>query len=264
MLTAKQLSQRGEIGASDLPVIVNGTAEQLNAKWREMVGLDPAPDLRRVWPVQKGSHMEAFGLDWHQETLGYPLEERGEVLRHPQLPFLTCTLDAYDRVRDAVIDFKDTVAPIDWVKQYYAPQLLAQRACRGAKLAILLISLGGREPVEEEILFDQIYYDQVLERVRTFKICMEMMTPPVELPKLVAPELWRTVDLETEEPNYKAELISHLEDWRATHQAAKVHEQAAASGKSLVPNDVGRLRYQDIRISRSKKGHLSMRSVDDE
>jgi len=264
MLTAEQLSKRGEIGASDVPTIVNGTAEQLVEKWRVLTGLAEPEDLTYSWPVQQGVYMEPFILDWHQRKLTYPLEERGEVLRHPQLPFLTCTLDAYDRVRDAVIDAKCTAWSTDWACQFYAPQLLIQRACRGATKAILLISCAGREPEEIEIEFDQTYYDEVLERIRAFKICVDTVTPPAELPRLVPPEKWRTINLNVEDPNYKAELISHLEDWRATHEASKVHEQAATSAKSLVPNDVGRLRYQEIRISRSKRGHLSVRSVDDE
>jgi hypothetical protein len=264
VLSAAQLAKRGEIGASDVPTIVNGSAEDLLEKWRELVGLDPPKDLSRVWRVQKGSHMEPFGLDWHQVTLGYPLEERGEVLRHPQLDFVTCTLDAYDRVRDAVIDFKDTAAPIDWVKEFYAPQVLIQRACRNAKGAIILVSASGRELEEIEVAFDQDYYDEIIARISAFKICIETMTPPVALPKLPPPDQWRTVDLEADEPNYKTEIIEHIMDWRATAVAARVHEKAAESAKSLVPNDVGRLRYQEIRISRSKKGHLSMRSADNE
>jgi len=265
MLTAKQLSLRGEIGASDVPTLVNGTAEQLNDKWRQLVGLDPPEDLANRWPVQQGSYMEPFILDWHQKKLGYPLEQRGEVLRHKRLEFLTCTLDAYDRVRDAVIDSKCTSWSIDWATQFYTPQLLVQRDCMDASLAIMLISVAGREPEEVEIEFDQDYYDEVIARIEAFKICMETMTPPVALPKLVAPEEWRTVDLNTDvTPNYRDEIIGHLMDWRATHHACHVHEQAATLAKSLVPEDVGRLFFKDIAIRRNKKGNLSIRSRDDE
>jgi predicted phage-related endonuclease len=264
MLTAEQLAKRGEIGASDVPTIVNGTAEQLNAKWRQLVGLDPPEDLSNNWPVQQGSHMEPFILDWHQRKLGYPLEERGEVLRHPRLDFVTCTLDAYDRTRDAVIDSKCTAWSLDWATQFYTPQLLIQRDCKAASMAIMLVSVGGREPEEVEIEFDQDYYDEMIARIEAFKICMETMTPPVALPRLVAPEEWRTVNLDTEETNYKAELIEHLEVWAGTKDAAAVHEETAGVAKSLVPEDVGRLYFRDIVIRRNKKGHLSLRSRTDE
>jgi hypothetical protein len=264
MLTASQIAQRGEIGASDVPTIVNGAPEQLLAKWRQIVGLDPPVDFSNNWPVQHGAYMEPFILDWHERKLGYPFEERGEVLRHPQLDYLTCTLDAYDPVRDAVIDAKCTAWSIDWARQFYTPQFLIQRACMDAELAIMLISAGGAEPVEVEIEFEQTYYDEVLERIAKFHRCMETMLPPVHLPQLVAWEKLRTINLEAEDANYKAEMIEHLMDWRATHQAHRVHEQAATLAKSLVPEDVGRLLYQEIRISRNKKGHLSIRSAGDE
>ena len=262
MLSPEQLAKRGEIGASDIPIIVNGDDNKVLEKWQQLVGLVPPPDLSRVYAVQKGSFDEPFNLDWHQVTLGYELVERGEVLRHPELDFVTCTLDAYDPARDAVVDCKSTQAPLDWVRDFYAPQLLVQRACRGAKRAILLVSAAGREPVELEVEFDQAYYDEILARVRAFKICMETMTPPVAQSKLMAPGTLRSVDLENEKPNYRQEMIDRLEDWRATFKAYRSHEQAAAAAKSLVPQDVGRLLYQDIRITRDKRGVLSLRSTD--
>lgn len=264
-LPAEQLAKRGEIGASDVPTIINGTPEQLLKKWRQKVGLEPLDDFTDDWPVQHGTYMEPFILDWRQRQLDYPLIMRGEVRRHKRLKFLTCTLDAYDMQRHAVIDAKCTAWSIDWAKQFYPPQLLIQRDIMDAELAIMLISVAGREPVEVEIEFDQDYYDEVIARVEAFKICMETMTPPVQLPKLVAPSRWRTIDLDTDTSlNFRDELIEHLVDWRATGMASRVHAQAAASAKSFMPEDCGRLVYQGIIISRDKRGHLSIRSRDDE
>jgi len=264
-LTKEQLAKRGEIGASDVPTIVNGTAEQLNAKWRQLVGLDPPPDLSNNWAVQQGTYMEPFILDWHQRKLGYELTERGEVLRHPVLDYLTCTLDAYDLTRDAVIDAKCTAWSADWAKQFYAPQLLVQRACRGADGAIMLISVGGREPEEIEIEYDPDYYRQVIERITSFKLCMETMTEPSPLPPLIAPEKMRTIDIVTDEtPNWRDEMIGHLLIWNETRDAARAHDDAAAAAKALVPIDVGKILCDDIVIKRNKKGHLAIRSTSDE
>lgn len=264
-LTKEQLLLRGEIGASDVPVIVNGNAEQLNAKWRQLVGLDPPPDLSEVWAVQQGSYMEPFILDWHQRKLGYQLERRGEVLRHPALDYLTCTLDCFDATRNAVIDSKCTAWSIDWAKQYYTPQLLVQRQCAKAELAIMLISVGGREPEEIEIEFDPDYYRQVIERISAFKLCMETMTEPAPAAPLVPYERLRTIDLVTDEtPNWRDEMIGLLMIWDDTRDAAKAHDAAAADAKALVPMDVGKILCDNITIKRNKKGHLAIRSKGDE
>jgi hypothetical protein len=50
--------------------------------------------------------------------------------------------------------------------------------------------------------------------------------------------------------------------WSDTHLPAQLHAQAAESAKSLVPNDVGRLRFNDITINRNKRGHLSIQKRD--
>jgi hypothetical protein len=263
-LTKEQLAKRGEIGASDVPTIVNGTAEQLNAKWRQLTGLVEPEDLSQNWAVQQGSYMEPFILDWHARKLGYALERRGEVLRHPVLDYLTCTLDCFDATRNAVIDSKCTAWSIDWARQFYTPQLLVQRQCADADLAIMLISVGGREPGSRD-QFDADYYRQVLERVSAFKLCMETMTEPSPLPQLVAPEKWRTIDLVTDEtPNWRDEMIGHLMMWDETRDAAKAHAVAADDAKKLVPMDVGKILCDNIIIKRNKKGFLAIRSTGDE
>lgn len=264
-LTKEQLAKRGEIGASDVPTIVNGNAEQLNAKWRQLVGLDPPPDLSEVWAVQQGTYMEPFVLDWHARKLGYALGERGEVLRHPALDYLTCTLDAYDQVRGFVIDAKCTAWSIDWARQFYTPQLMIQAECRAAAGAIMLISVGGREPEEVEIEWDDTYHREVLQRISTFKICMETMTEPSPMPKLAPPEKWRTIDLVTDEtPNWRDEMIGHLMLWEESREMAKAHEAAAGAAKALVPMDVGKILCDNIIIKRNKKGFLAIRSTGDE
>ena len=209
--------------------------------------------------------MEPFILDWHARKLGYPLERRGEVLRHPVLDYLTCTLDCYDAKREAVIDSKCTAWSIDWAKQFYTPQLLVQRMCAQAELAIMLISVGGREPEEVEIEFDPDYYRQVIERVSAFKLCMSTMTQPVPAAPLIPPEKMRTIDIVVDEtPNWREEMISQLLIWSETKNYAKAHDDAAAAAKALVPIDVGKILCDDIIIKRNKKGHLAIRSTGDE
>jgi predicted phage-related endonuclease len=259
-LTPEQLAKRGEIGASDVPVMVCGTDHELLTKWREMCGLQAREDYTNNWRVQFGNHLEQFGLDWHERKLGYDLIERGEVYRHPKLDFLTCTIDAFDPVRDAVIEFKTTAWSGEWAERYYASQLYVQRACRGCRNAIMVLCVGGNEPVEIEYDFDQHFYDEMLARVAAFKLCMETMTPPVVLPQIAPPEQWRTIDLALDTTlNQRSELIDLLLVWDECKDVADRCAQAADAAKSLIPPDVGRLRFNTITINRDKRGHLSIR-----
>ena len=259
-LTAEQLAKRGDLGASDLPTIVCGDAHDLLKLYRVKLGLQEHDDLSRIYRVQKSVYDEPFNLDWHEVTLGYKLIERGEVYRHPEYDWLTCTLDAYDPVRDATIECKSTGWSADWAQRHYASQIYAQRACRKAKRAIMLLCVSNNDPVEIEYDFDQHFYDEIIARASAFKICMETQTEPVALPKLVPPEKWRTIDLINDTTlNQRSELIEHLECWVQSCDAAAQHEQAADAAKLLVPPDVGRLLYHDIKITRDKRGHLSIR-----
>lgn len=263
MLTADQLAQRGEIGCSDLPVIVNGSAAQLIEKYREITKLQEPRDFSGDWPVQFGVHMEPMIRRWREDQLGYAFTEVGAVCRCP-LPgfeFLTGTLDAYDPQREAVIEIK-TAQNFDWALRFYGPQFAGLRACRAAKRAYLLISVMGHEPVEIEIDHYQAFHEEVFTRLAAFKICVDSMTPPAALPPVYPPEKWKSIDLARETPNWKDEMVEQLRLWVDTKDAADVHAQAADAAKALVPPDVGKLRFFDISISRNKRGHLTIQQRD--
>ena len=78
-LTAAQLAKRGEIGASDVPVMVCGDDHSLLTKWREMCGLQEREDFTNVWRVQFGNHVEPFGLG-DRELPGVGIREIGRLI----------------------------------------------------------------------------------------------------------------------------------------------------------------------------------------
>jgi predicted phage-related endonuclease len=261
-LTAEQLAARGEIGASDCPVIVAGTDEQRNDLWRVKCGLAAPPDLSNVWEVQRGAHMEPFIRSWQERKLGYAFSDVGAVHQHPKFDWLTCTLDGFDAQRDAVVEIKTSVS-FDFARRWYAAQIEVQREIVGCRNALLLISVLGHEPVEVDIDFDQAFRDEAFERICAFKICVETITPPHPVAPVYPPEKWRNIDLTVEDPNWKEEMIEQLQVWSETKSFADLHAQAAASAKSLVPNDVGRLRFHNISINRNKRGALSIQQKKD-
>jgi hypothetical protein len=264
MLTAEQLAKRREFGASDAPTIMSGDAEKLIDLWRVKIGTTPPHDFSDDWPVQWGSHGEQFILNWHERKTGHALVERGSVIYHPTLHFVSATLDAYRAFDDCVIDAKVVNAwyPLRDVVAFYTPQMLVQRDCRGATRAALLIVHGTSEPVEIEVQSDLAYTKELWTRIAAFQLCVETLTPPATLPRVVPPEEYRTIDLDftTDDwPNWAHEMVPSLQAWSATKDAHDSNAAAADAIKKLLPDDVGRLRYSDVAITRNRRGALTIK-----
>jgi predicted phage-related endonuclease len=260
MLTAEQHRQReGKVTASFLPKLMAGDEEAIYREWQRLVEHpDYAPeDLSDVWPVQFGSHIEEFALDWHERKTARALSRRREVVVHPELPHVSCTLDAY-RIDDAcVIDCK---APGRWTKlekilSYYPAQLVVQRACVTGMRAALLVVHGGDEPAEHPIEWDDAFEGAVWERVAWFWECVDGLIPPVAVKAVAAPvAAVRVVDMAIS--NAWAE---HAGTWLANRDAAKAFSAAEKEIKALIEPDVSKAFGHGITASRAKNGAVTIR-----
>jgi hypothetical protein len=262
MLTQEQLALRRELGASDVPTIMWDDEERLIELYEEKAGLRPPRDLSDNWDVYRGNAMEAKALDWHQRKLGYELLERGRVVYSDKFKFLSSTLDAYDPVRDAVIEYKDSRGTLEWITNYYSAQVEAQKHCRACKTGILLISQYGSEPFEYVVDAGDDYRRELFTRVPAFQLCVETLTRPVPLRRVVPPEEWRSVNLETDAlDNWGAEMLERLQVWDQTKEMSDLHAEAAEDIRTLTPDDVGRLRFRHISVSRNRRGALSIKRI---
>ena len=256
-LTEQELADRGEFGSSDGNVIVGGTDEQRVELWEVKSHLRPARDLTWEWEPYRGNYSEEPIRKWQEHELGYQFVCVGQRFVHPKYDWLTCYLDSYDPVRKAVVEIK-TATSYDWAQRFYQPQVYLQRDIVECERAILLISTQAHKPVEIEVEFDQAYHDEIIERLLAFKICVDTVTRPHPVPPVYPPETWRNVDLTTDDPNWRDDMIIQLEMWANTKQWSDMHEQAAAEIKALLPGDIGRLRYRDITIKRNKRNALTI------
>jgi hypothetical protein len=263
MLTAEQRRLREfHFTASAAPTLMAGDEAELLKLWRVAIGEIPEEDLSRVWPVQLGSFLETFILDWHQEKTGLVLTERGRVVEHPKLPHVCATLDAFRAHDDCTLDVKvcNSWQALEDIVNRYTPQALVQKSCRRAARCSLLIMHGTAEPREIEVLADANYEKELWARIASFWLCVETLTPPVPLPKIVPPDQWRTVDLNADpKPNWGNPMISELRQWLETKEAADVNAHAASVAKSLVPQDVGCVRFSNVTVKRDRRGYLSLK-----
>ena len=269
-LTAVQMTAReNRITASFLPALMAGDGAKILNEWRRIVD-DPAyepEDLSDKWPVQFGSFIEPFALDWHERKTGHTLDHRGEVVTHPDRPHVCCTLDAYRGFDKTVIDCKaiGQWRKLDDALPYYAAQMACQRACVGAEKASLLVVHGGGEPVEYPVALAPEYEAEVWQRVDEFWRCVETLTPPVAMAAVappVPPEKLRTVDLTAAEcPNWAADMRVHLDKWKMSVAEAKKNETATKKVKELLPDDVGLVTWTGVKITRAKNNAVTIREV---
>lgn len=270
-LTAIQMTAReNRVTASFLPALMAGDEAKILNEWRRIVD-DPAYEpeyLSDKWPVQFGSFIEPFALDWHQKRTGQALIRRGENVTHPERPHVCCTLDAWRPSDRAVVDCKaiGQWRKLDEVIPYYVPQLVVQRACLGAEKASLLIVHAGGEPVEHPVEWAPEYEAAVWQRVDEFWRCVETLTPPVAMAPVAAPappEQWRSIDLDAsgDAPNWGADMRSHLDRWAVTAVQAKENAKATKAVKELLPEDVGLVTCDGVKVSRAKNGAVSIKET---
>lgn len=259
-LTAEQQQRRRfKITASMLPILMHGGADKLQRLYCEEIGeIEREPP---TYAMQLGSHVESFTLDYRQQKTGHAITRRGEVVDHPTIPEFCCTLDGYRAHDDAVIENKFLSA--FWHKEefvpHYYPQALAQMRCVGAERGILLVAQGTGEPVEYEITPDADYEREMWVRVAAFRLCLRTFTPPVPVPRVVPPEMWRTVDLSREPmPNWGHIMLPTLKLYEDTREAAEIHEQAGKDARALVPDDVSIVLAGEHRLSRNRRGVVSI------
>jgi len=267
-LTVSQRAQReNKITASFLPALMAGDDEAIRSKYLELIG-DPAwrpEDVSRNWPIQFGSFIEGFALDWHQAKILEPLIRRGEVVDHPTRPYFCCTLDAWRQSDHAVIDCKSVGAwrRLDEALPDLTAQLVGQQGCTGAAATKLLVVHGGGEPQEIDIQIDPGYAAEVWRRVDLFQRYVETLTPPViaELDPVVPPEHWRTLNFNNEADragcNFAKEMIEALDTWALTKAAAGQHDDAKETIKVLLPADVGKVLWSRTVVQRSRSGSVT-------
>ena len=266
MLTeAQQALRKNHFTASMAPALMGSDQAKLTEHWKVCTGQIEPPDLADVWPVQLGSYMEPFALDWHERKTGHALTHRGEFYEHPERKFVGATVDAIRDFDKAVLDCKVSSAfnPLDDIIRYYTPQIIVQMRSAGMPRGVLLICHGTAEPREYEVFPDADYEAEFWQRVDAFWVCVQTWTEPVALPKVTPPDQWRTVNLDnakqSEWPNWGADMVAHLDVWGRTKVAADLHADANKEIRKLLPEDVGRVDRGAVCIVRNRAGAVSVK-----
>lgn len=260
MLTSAQLAARGDrLTASRVGILMSGDSDKVMRLWQEMVGAAEAEDLSAVWPVRLGEATEALNLEWYTRRTGRALSRHGEVVICPKADWAACTLDAFDETMGGPVDAKCVGGwePRATVVERYTPQMIWQQLCTDSRWSALSIIEGGKEPVIEEVPFDEEYAAELWRRAEAFMACVRDLVPPMALAPVAAPvKAERIVDMR--QSNAWAE---HAAIWHEHRNAAKAFTGAEKELKALVAADARRAFGHGVECIRDRAGRLSIKEA---
>jgi hypothetical protein len=240
---AEQDYRRNKVTGSLVNELMAATTEAALIKlWRVKVGLDP-PQPEKL-----------------SQTAHASITRRGEIVDHPTVRDVCCKLDGYRAADNRVIEVKFLASwrVRDEFIPYFYPQVCLQMMCAGTSSGSLVVAQGTSEPVEHDIEFDAGYAAEMMRRVEVFLHCMRTLTPPYPEPPIYPPEKWRTIDVIESPTNWSVQLLEYLDEYSATADAAKQHDDAGKFARALIPDDVGKCFAGRFLISRNKNGVLTI------
>jgi predicted phage-related endonuclease len=266
MLTeAQRLAREGKLTASRVACLMTGEKPKIMQLWRELCG-DPGfveEDLDDVWAVQLGSCTENLNLDWYTRKTGHVLTRRGEVVLHPDYDWAAATLDGFDAVIPGPVETKHVSGfeKFDVVLQRYQPQIHWQMEVTQTTKCAFSVIEGGRQPRVEIIDYNKDYADELMARALRFMEHVWNMTEPVVMEPVTIERISAQKDYNFIGNNQWAVAAS---DWLNHRNAAKLHDDAEAKLRELIPNDARTVTGYDVIAKRDRANRVSIRSVHDE
>jgi hypothetical protein len=258
------LARRRYLGGSDATILMSGNPEAIHDLWERKTGRAPEPDLSDALPVQIGIFTEPLNVRWFERVTGRKVRRRNQLVPHPSRTFMACNLDGLtltDANDHAVFEAKhvNPFANIAEIEQKYMAQLHHNMLCAEVEHAVLSVILGTQKYEMTEVALDEFFAAQLLEREKAFWDCVERDEPPPGFKPVAAPAIpdkWRQFDLDEldmrEWPNWAFEMQSDLASWKETCAYAKSNANATKRIKELLPDDVNRLTYSGVAVTRSK------------
>jgi hypothetical protein len=170
-------------------------------------------------------------------------------------------LDGYRAFDDCTIEFKAVGGRegIDVIIARYTPQVICQVRCAGAARGALLIENGTAEPVEYPVEINPEYEKILWTRVDEFWDCVTNLMAPIHWPPVTPPEMWRTVDLEGETPNWAGEMKDLLGMWDEHREGAEAFKWTVEEIKRVLPEDVGLVLFNRFTIKRLRNRAVTIK-----
>lgn len=272
--------RRSHVMAGDMGELMKGNWKKV---YREKMGA-ASDDLSRVLAVAMGSYTEPFNLFWYMQETGRAvtyctenplmraiwkdltgLDAEPETHVSHDYPFMGCNLDARSvnaAGRENCLDAKCVGKSGDDLVKRYTPAMTHQCIVTGLDHWALSVFVRNSrwELIEQEV--DPLYAGEVIATAEEFWGYVERGEEPADripeaTPPQPAPRL-RVVQLddqfEADWPNWSREMITYLHDFRSTKAAADAHAISRKQIIELLPEDVGLVERENIRVKRDLRG----------
>jgi hypothetical protein len=260
-LTPEQKAARRKfIGGSDALAIVTGEWTRL---WEIKTGRREDDDLSDILPVMMGHATEPFNRFWYTKQTGREITHDGTTRMHPTLPYLGCTLDGLTTTsggEPASWQAKHVGKSGDQMILRYTAQCTHEALCCGVDWWVMSTFVGNSkwELVEQEV--DPFWAQDYLAKCEDFWSWVENDSPPPASDPLPVPRprALRIVRLEGEPqewwPNWGPAMLDELASYARTLGSFKSHVAARENIKALMPEDVGTVIRDRIKVARDKAG----------
>jgi hypothetical protein len=272
-LTPEQLAQRKlGVGGSDAGKIMAG---EWRALWMEKTGRADPEDLSGVLAVQMGSATEDFNAFWYTKKTGRPILSRGQRVISSRYPHMIANLDGVTQMSRGYPAYWDAkhVGRLDEATVLrYTPQMVHCCTILGLDWWVLSVFIGNSkwEIVEQEV--DPMYQATLIAREADFwgYVTRDEEPPETQAPPVLAPKptpTLRSIVVPVEEDevygamcrkdNWLSEARDHIRAIIGTDAAAKVNAINREEMKTLVPSEIGEIKYGRYRFARSKAGAVT-------
>jgi hypothetical protein len=258
-------ARRTCLGGSDANIIIGADPDRVLALWRFKTGLEEPEDLSDNLAVQMGTWTEGLNLHWYAKMTGRTVGGKGRRVTHPKYGHLRVTLDGETEIEGVpcVIDAKHT-SPFNFDMETliarYQPQLALSMECLGYQKAQLSVFAGNSKWEASRVIErDPFYAAAIIAKLNEFWSHVQSKTPPVEIEPVEPPTpvaLMRKVDLSTSNM-----WVAHEEEYLATEDHAKRHDDAAKTMRSMVDPDVCEARGRSLMAKRDKRGALRFSKI---
>lgn len=290
-LSSEQLAERKlRLHAGDAASIMAGDYRSVFARFQP--GYVP-DDLSGEFRVQLGSYTEPFGLYWTEKMIGREVtyysdnelcchiwraltgrDALPELVVSKRYPFMACNLDSVTLTpqgQRAVLDAKHLGRAGEAETLRYTPAGTWQATCAGTDWWGIAPIVGNKwePPILQAV--DPIYQATMIARAKECWSWIKRGEEPPEaetpvLPPKPQPRL-REIIVPTDneevfealcrQENWLSEAGPHISHIIGTDAAAKVWAIHREAMKSLVPEDVGKLRWGRYTLSRTKAGSIT-------
>jgi hypothetical protein len=255
-------NRRLGIGGSDANKIMSGRWLEV---WMVKTGRAEDEDLSDVLAVQMGVVTEDLNLAWFQKQTKRVVVGRKAEVKHAYYSFMRAELDGAVWEPNAIVEAKWCGAfnKIEEIEQRYMAQCHHNMLVCGYDRAFLSVITGKPTYELVEIRRDDDYAATLLQYEEDFWRYVERDEAPpdresVAAPVKPSPTRIVSIDLENPGSNWEYSIISPVNEYVDTFDAAKKNGTARDNIKSMLPDDVSLCRVGLVDLKRDKRGSLTI------